>query len=138
MSVGCKQLWRFDLFKDYLLSLQAMLTARNRIAMMIPRAANVPTINRASVETMSLSRTTVVESLGGFPPTNKTNVSITSNNRSLGSPVIYTDINLQCYFTSTMVGTTMMTPCLAIIASTAAGVKSYERITTSTLNHSLI
>ena len=59
-----------------------MLTARNKMAMMIPRAANVPTINRASVETKSLSRTTVVESLGGFPPTNTTDVNITSSNRS--------------------------------------------------------
>ena len=139
MPVGCdKQLWRFGLFKDYLVSLQAMLTARNKMAMMIPRAANVPTINRASVVTKSLSRTTVVESLGGFPPTNRTNVSITSNNRSFGCAIIYADINLQCYFTSTMLGTAKMTLYLAIIASNAADVKSYERITTSTLIHNLI
>ena len=38
---------------------------------MIPTAANIPTISRASVDTNILSNTMVVESLGGLPPEKK-------------------------------------------------------------------
>ena len=50
------------------MSLYTMLTARKIIAMMIPIAASIPTTSSASVDTNILSKTMVVESLGGLPP----------------------------------------------------------------------